>query len=68
MMVKGIKTSNPHGLNKGQGLKFCIGSQGWQTPEEGWKTFRVKYWEYNNEDDSLKILNNKNHQVSKNPF
>ena len=70
-MVDGIKRSvPPHGLNKGQGLKFCIGSQVWQTPEEGWKSFRAKHWEYNNkdEDNSLKTLNNQNHQVSSKKF
>ena len=33
-MVNGIRTSNPRGLNKGHGLKFRVGSQVQQTPEE----------------------------------
>ena len=69
-MINVIKTSVPYGLNKGHGLKFCIGFQVWQTPEEGWKTFWVKHWEYNNkdEDNSSKTLNNNTHQVSSKQF
>ena len=26
-MVNGIRTSMPHGLNKGRGSKLCVGSQ-----------------------------------------
>ena len=33
---------DPHGFNKGHSLKFCEGSRVWQTPEEGWKTYRPK--------------------------
>ena len=34
-MVNRIRTSDPSGLNKGRGSKFCVGSQVGQTPEEG---------------------------------
>ena len=38
-MVNGIRASDPHGLNKGDGFKFCVGSQVQQeTPEEGRRT------------------------------
>ena len=35
--------------------------QVWQTPEEGWRIYRLKHCEYNNkdEDNSVKTLNNK---------
>ena len=50
-MVNGIRASDPHGLNKGCGLKFCVGSRVWQeTPEEGQMTYRLKRCEYNNKD------------------
>ena len=26
-MFNGIRASNPHGLDKGHGLKFCVGSE-----------------------------------------
>ena len=60
-MVNEIRTSNPHGLNKGCGLKFHVGSHVSQTPEEGWRTYWPKYYEYNNrdEDNSPKNLNAK---------
>ena len=35
-MVKGNRTIYPHGLNKGFGWKFCVGSWGLhETPKEG---------------------------------
>ena len=60
-MVNGIRTSDPDGLNKGRGSKFCVGSQLRQTPEEGRRTYRPKRFEYNNksEDNSPKNLNDK---------
>ena len=67
VMVNGIRARDPRGLNKGCGLKFCVGSQVWlETPEEGQRTHRLKHCEYNNkdEDNSLKIPNDKNHQAS----
>ena len=57
--VNGIRASEPCGLNKGCGLKFHVGSQVRQEkPEEGWS-------KYNNQDEdySLKIWNDKNHQA-----
>ena len=65
--VNGIKASDPYGLNKGHDLKFCVGSQVQQAPlKEGWRTHWLKHCEYNNkdEDNSLKTLNDKNHQAS----
>ena len=62
-MANRIKTGNPRGFNKGCSLKFHEGSRVWQTPEEGrW----IKRCENNNknEDNSLKTLNDKNHQAS----
>ena len=38
-MVNGIRTLYPHGLNKGYGSKFCVGSQvHHEAPEEGQRT------------------------------
>ena len=50
----------PHGLNKGHGLKFCIGSQVQQTSEEGQRTYQPKYCEYidKDEDNNSKTLVN----------
>ena len=61
-MVNGIKTSNPHRLNKGRGSKFCVDSRVRQTPEEGRRKYRSKRCEYNNkyEDNSPNTLNDKN--------
>ena len=62
-MVNRIRASDYHGLNKGCGSKFHVGSRVWQeTPEEGQWTYRLKGCEYNNKDkdNSLKILNDKN--------
>ena len=39
---------------------FEVGSWVRQMPEEGWRTYQPKCWEYNNKDDnSLKTLNDK---------
>ena len=68
IIVNGIRTSDPHWLNKGCGLKFHIGSWVWQEiPEEGWRTHHCKY---NNKDEdySPKTLNNKDHQASSQKF
>ena len=69
-MVNRIRTSNPCGLNKGRGSKFYVGFQVRQTPEEGQRTYRMKRCEYNikDEDNSLKTLNDKNHQASSKKF
>ena len=65
-MVNGIRTSDPRGLNKGHGSKFCGGSRVQQTPEKGRRTYRSKRGEYKykDEDNSLKTLNDKIHQAS----
>ena len=59
-----------HGFNKGYSSKFREGSQVQQTPEEGRKTYRPKRSGNNNndEDNSPKTLNNKNHQASSQKF
>ena len=57
-MANGIRTGDPCGFNKGRSLKFREGSQAWQTPEEGWRTYWPKR-ENNNkdEDNSPETLN-----------
>ena len=69
-MVNGIRTSNPHGFNKGFSLKFHEGSQVRQTPEEGWRAQQPKHCgnNNNNEDNSPKTLNDKSHQASSQKF
>ena len=71
VMVNGIRASEPRELNKGCGLKFCVGSHVQQeTPEEGQRTHQPKYCEYNNKDkDNIpKTLNDKNHQALSQKF
>ena len=69
-MANGIRTGDPRGFNKGRSSKFCEGSRVQQTPEEGWRTYRPKRCGNNNkdEDNSPKILNDKNHQASSQKF
>ena len=69
-MAKGIRTGDPHGFNKGHSLKFHVGSGVRQTPEEGWRTYQPKRCGNNNKDkdNSLKTLNDKNHQASSQKF
>ena len=70
-MVNGIRASDPHGLNKGQGSKFRVGSRVLQvTPEECRKTHWSKHCEYNdkNQNISPKALDYKNHQVLSQKF
>ena len=69
-MANGIRTGNPRGFNKGHSSKFCDGSRVWQTPEEGRRTYWLKCCGNNNkdEDNSLKTLNDKNHQASSQKF
>ena len=65
-MENGIRTGNNRGLKKRP-----VGSWVWQeTPQEGLGTFRLKRSEYNNEDEdnSLKTLNDKYHQASLQKF
>ena len=63
-MANGTKTVNPSGFNKGGNLKSCVGSWIWQTPEFG------RHIGHNNEDEdnSLKTLNDKNHQALSQTF
>ena len=58
-MANRIRTGEPRGFSKGHSSKFSVGSQVWQTPEEGQRTCRPKCWGNNNkdEDNSLKTLN-----------
>ena len=69
-MANGIRTGNPRGFNKGRSSKFREGSQVWQTPEEGRRTYRLKRCGNNNkdEDNSPKNLNDKNQQASSQKF
>ena len=61
-MANRIRTGDPCGFNKGCSSNFCEGSRVWQTPEEGWRTYRPKHCGNNNkdEDNSLKTVNDKN--------
>ena len=65
-MANGIRTGDPRGFNKGRSSKFCEGSRVRQTPEEGQRTYRLKRCGNDNkdEDNSLKILNDKNQALS----
>ena len=65
-MTNRIKTGDPRGFNKGRSSKFRVGSQVWQTPEEGRRTYRPKHYGNNNkdEDNSPKSLNDKNQASS----
>ena len=66
----GIRTDDPRGFNKGRCSKFRVGSRFRQTREEGQRIYRPKRKENNNKDgdNSPKILNGKNHQVSSQKF
>ena len=58
-MVNGTRASDPCGLHKGHGSKFCVGSRvQLVTPEEGLWTYRLKHCEYKikDEDNSPKTL------------
>ena len=61
-MAKGIRTGNPRGFKKGRSSKFHEGSWVRQSPEEGQRTYRPKCCgnNYKDEDNSPKILNDKN--------
>ena len=63
-MVNGIRTGDPCGFNKGRSSKFRVGSRVRQKPEEGWRTYRPKRCENNNDDEnnSPKNFNDKNQQ------
>ena len=69
-MANGIRTGDPCRFNKGCSLKFRVGSRVQQTPEEGQRSYWLKRCENNNkgEDNSPKILNDKNHQASSQKF
>ena len=61
-MGDGIRTSDPHGLNKGRSSKFRVGSRRVrQKPEESRKVYRPKRCgnNYKDEDNSPKTLNDK---------
>ena len=60
-MANGIRTGDTRGVNKGRNSKFHVGSQVWQTPEEGRSTYRPKRCGNNNKDEekSPKTLNEK---------
>ena len=60
-MVNEIRTIYPCGINKGFGLKFCVGSWVWQETPEDQRIHQLKHSEYNNKDEnnSLNTLNDK---------
>ena len=64
-MANGIRTGELRGFNKGRSSKFREGSRVRQTPEEGRRTYQPKRCGNNNEDEdnSPKTLNDKNHQA-----
>ena len=64
-MVNRIRTGDPRGFNKGCSSKFRVGSRVRQTPEENRRTYRPKRYGTNNEneDNSPKTINDKNHQA-----
>ena len=67
-MANGIRTGDPRGFNKGRSSKFSEGSRVRQTPEEGRRTYRLKRCGNKDEDNSPKIFNDKNQQVSSQKF
>ena len=69
-MANGIRIGDPRGFNKGRSSKFREGSRVRQTPEEGRRIYQPKRLGNNNkdEDNSPKILNDKNQQASAQKF
>ena len=69
-MADGIRTDDPRGFNKGLSSKFRVGSRVRQTPKEGRRTYQPKRYGNNNEDEdnSPKTLNDKNHQALSQKF
>ena len=69
-MANGIRTGDPSGFNKGRSSKYRVRSRVRQTPEEGLRTYRPKRSGTNNKDEnnSPKILNDKNHQTLSQKF
>ena len=68
-MANEIRTGDPRGFNKGRSLKIRVGSRVQQAPEEGRRTYRPKRCGNNkDEDNSLKTLNDKNHQALSQKF
>ena len=65
-MAGGVGAGDPHGFNKGRCSKFRQGSRVRQASKEGRRRYRPKRCGNNNkdEDNSLKTLNDKNHQAS----
>ena len=70
VIINGLRTIYPCGLDKGFSLKFCVGSRvQHEPPEQGQKAYKPKC-EYNNEDEdnSPNILGDKNYQTSSQKF
>ena len=69
-MDNGIRIGDPRGFIKGRISKFHEGSRFLQTTEEGRRTYWLKHCGNNNEDEdnSPKTLNDKNHQASSQKF
>ena len=68
-MANGIRTGDPHGINTRCSSNFHEGSRVRQT-EKGMRIYRPKHSGNNNkdEDNSPKILNDKNHEASSQKF
>ena len=63
VLVNRIRSIYYHGLNKGFGLKFSVGSWVWQeASENSQRIHQPKHCEYNNkdEDNNPNTLNDKN--------
>ena len=57
-MANEIRASQPRRLNKGRGSKFRVGSRVQQeTPEDGWRIYRLKCYEHNNKDKDIRPKN-----------
>ena len=69
-MANGIGTGDPHGFNKGLSSKFREGSPVRQTADEARRSYQPKRSanKYEDEDNSSKTLNDKNHQGSSQKF
>ena len=65
-MANGIRIGKPRDSIKGRSSKFHEGPRVRQIPEESRGTYQPKRCgnDYKDEDNSLKTLNDKNHQAS----
>ena len=71
VMVNRMGKVYPNRLYKGSSSRFCVGSLvRHETPEEGWRTYRPKHCESNDEDEvnSLNILSNNKTKEGEHPL